>query len=56
MAGKSEDEILSNMDVSKLEDQTRDVEITVQKEGGKWKVVKAEDLLFELAGMEGLAG
>lgn len=56
MAGKSEDEILSNMDVSKLDDQTRDVEITVQKEGGKWKVVKAEDLLFELAGMEGLAG
>lgn len=56
MAGKSEDEILSNMDVSKLDDQTRDVEITVQKEGGKWKVVKAEDLLFKLAGMEGLAG
>lgn len=56
MAGKSEEEILSNMDVSKLDDQTRDVEITVQKEGGKWKVVKAEDLLFELAGMEGLAG
>ena len=56
MAGKSEDEILSNMDVSKLDDQTRDVEITVQKEGGKWKVVKAEDLLLELTGMEGLAG
>ena len=38
LAGKSEEEIMAGIDVEKMEDQTKDVEIAMKKEGDSWKV------------------
>lgn len=56
MAGKSDEEIMAGIDVSKLEDKTKDVEIAVKKEGDTWKVADPETIMMEMAGMGDMAG
>lgn len=56
LAGKSEEEIMAGIDVEKMEDQTKDVEIAVKKEGDSWKVADPEKVMLELAGMGDFAG
>lgn len=56
LAGKSEEEIMAGIDVEKMEDQTKDVEIAVKKEGDSWKVADPESIMMEMAGMGDFAG
>ena len=56
LAGKSEEEIMAGIDVEKMEDQTKDVEIAMKKEGDSWKVADPEKVMLELAGMGDFAG
>ena len=56
LAGKSEEEIMAGVDVEKMEDQTKDVEIAMKKEGDSWKVADPEKVMLELAGMGDFAG
>lgn len=56
LAGKSEEEIMAGVDVEKMEDQTKDVEIAMKKEGDSWKVADPESILMEMAGMGDFAG
>lgn len=56
LAGKSEEEILAGVDVEKMEDQTKDVEIVMKKEGDSWKVADPEKVMMELAGLGDFAG
>ena len=56
MAGKCDEEIMAGIDVSKLEDKTKDVEIAVKKEGDTWKVADPETIMMEMAGMGDMAG
>ncbi|WP_068455488.1 hypothetical protein [Aedoeadaptatus pacaensis] len=51
LAGKSEEEIMAGVDVEKMEDQTKDVEIAVKKEGDSWKVAEPENIMMELVGL-----
>ena len=56
LAGKSEEEIMAGVDVEKMEDQTKDVEIAVKKEGDSWKVAAPEDVMMELVGLGDFEG
>ena len=56
LAGKSEEEIMAGIDVEKMEDQTKDVEIAMKKEGDSWKVADPETIMMEMAGMGDFAG
>ena len=56
LAGKSEEEIMAGVDVEKMEDQTKDVEIAVKKEGDSWKVADPEDIMMELVGLGDFEG
>lgn len=56
LAGKSEEEIMAGIDVEKMEDQTKDVEIAMKKEGDSWKVADPEQIMMEMAGMGDFAG
>lgn len=56
LAGKSEEEIMAGIDVKKMEDQTKDVEIAMKKEGDSWKVADPETIMMEMAGMGDFAG
>lgn len=56
LAGKSEEEIMAGADVEKMEDQTKDVEIAVKKEGDSWKVAVPEDIMMELVGLGDFEG
>lgn len=56
LAGKSEEEIMAGVDVEKMEDQTKDVEIAMKKEGDSWKVADPESIMMEMAGMGDFAG
>ncbi|MBS6525805.1 MAG: hypothetical protein KH322_07295 [Peptoniphilaceae bacterium] len=56
LAGKSEEEIMAGIDVSKMEDKTKDVEIVMKKEGDSWKVADPETIMMELAGVGDFAG
>lgn len=56
LAGKSEEEIMAGIDVEKMEDQTKDVEIAMKKEGDSWKVADPEKIMMEMAGMGDFAG
>ena len=56
LAGKSEEEIMAGIDVEKMEDQTKDVEIAMKKEGDSWKVADPESIMMEMAGMGDFAG
>ena len=56
LAGKSEEEIMAGVDVAKMEDQTKDVEIAVKKEGDSWKVAAPEDIMMELVGLGDFEG
>ena len=56
LAGKSEEEIMAGVDVEKMEDQTKDVEIAKKKEGDSWKVADPESIMMEMAGMGDFAG
>ena len=56
MAGKSEEEIMAGIDVEKMEDKTKDVEIEVKKEGDAWKVADPETIMMEMAGVADMAG
>lgn len=56
LAGKSEEEIMAGIDVEKMEDQTKDVEIAIKKEGDSWKVADPETIMMEMAGMGDFAG
>ena len=56
LAGKSEEEIMAGIDVSKMEDKTKDVEIEVKKEGDAWKVADPETIMMEMAGVGDMAG
>ena len=47
---------MAGIDVSKLEDKTKDVEIAVKKEGDTWKVADPETIMMEMAGMGDMAG
>lgn len=56
LAGKSEEEIMAGIDVEKMEDQTKDVEIAMKKEGDSWKVADPEKIMMEMAGVGDFAG
>lgn len=56
LAGKSEEEIMAGIDVEKMEEQTKDVEIAMKKEGDSWKVADPEKIMMEMAGMGDFAG
>ena len=56
MAGKSEEEIMAGIDVEKMEEKTKDVEIAVKKEGDTWKVADPETVMMEMAGISDMAG
>ncbi len=56
LAGKSEEEIMAGIDVSKMEDKTKDVEIAMKKEGDSWKVADPEQIMMEMAGLGDFAG
>ena len=56
LAGKLEEEIMAGIDVEKMEDQTKDVEIAMKKEGDSWKVADPETIMMEMAGMGDFAG
>lgn len=56
LAGKSKEEIMAGIDVSKLEEKTKDVEIEVKKEGDAWKVADPETIMMEMAGVGDMAG
>lgn len=56
LAGKSEEEIMAGIDVSKMEEKTKDVEIEVKKEGDAWKVADPERIMMEMAGVGDMAG
>ena len=56
LAGKSEEEIMAAIDVSKMEDKTKDVEIAMKKEGDSWKVADPEQIMMEMAGVGDFAG
>ena len=56
LTGKSEEEIMAGADVEKMEDQTKDVEIAVKKEGDSWKVAVPEDIMMELVGLGDFEG
>lgn len=56
LAGKSEEEIMAGIDVEKMEDQTKDVEIAMKKEGDSWKVADPEKIMMEMAGIGDFAG
>ena len=56
LAGKSEEEIMAGIDVEKMEEQTKDVEIAMKKEGDSWKVADPETIMMEMAGMGDFAG
>ena len=56
LAGKTEEEIMAGVDVEKMEDQTKDVEIAVKKEGDSWKVAAPEDVMMELVGLGDFEG
>ena len=56
LAGKSEEEIMAGIDVEKMDDQTKDVEIAMKKEGDSWKVADPETIMMEMAGMGDFAG
>ena len=55
LAGKSEEEIMAGIDVSKMEEKTKDVEIEVKKEGDSWKVADPETIMLEMSGVGGMA-
>lgn len=54
LAGKSEEEIMAGIDVSKMEEKTKDVEIEVKKEGDSWKVADPETIMLEMSGVGGM--
>ena len=56
LAGKSEEEIMTGIDVEKMEEQTKDVEIAMKKEGDSWKVADPEKIMMEMAGIGDFAG
>lgn len=56
LAGKSEEEIMAGIDVEKMEEQTKDVEIAMKKEGDSWKVADPEKIMMEMAGVGDFAG
>ena len=56
LAGKSEEEIMAGIDVEKMEEQTKDVEIAMKKEGDSWKVADPEKIMMEMAGIGDFAG
>ena len=56
LAGKSEEEIMAGIDVEKMEDQTKDVEIAMKKEVDSWKVADPEKIMMEMAGVGDFAG
>lgn len=56
LAGKSEEEIMAGIDVSKMEEKTKDVEIEVKKEGDAWKVADPETIMMEMTGVGDMAG
>lgn len=56
LAGKSEEEIMAGIDVEKMEEQTKDVEIAMKKEGDSWKVADSEKIMMEMAGVGDFAG
>ena len=56
LAGKSEEEIMAGIDVEKMEEQTKDVEIAMKKEDDSWKVADPEKIMMEMAGIGDFAG
>ena len=47
---------MAGIDVEKMEEQTKDVEIAMKKEDDSWKVADPEKIMMEMAGIGDFAG